>query len=372
MNDITNPNYCPLFFKGMYAWADGKQSHVGHCCVSGISEDIPTPDFYHPYLRTTRDTWHLEPRAGCYQCWDTERRGLVSNRQHHINWIKDLNVDPTTTELLRLDFTVGSACNAKCIMCNAGSSTTWAAEDAKFGIKKYRHNIKSGPDIDQITQIDVSNLKQVYFTGGEPFMSHRLTELLKHVQRTGNISELEFSCNTNGSVKPGDELIELWKQCKSVQVYCSIDAIGREFEYIRNPLNWNAVESNIKFMQSTGVQINIAVAVGVHNIDVLEDLYNWFQTLNLQEAEFAVNRCWGDLDLNSASEALKTVWRQQLAQVDRPWRDAVLSMVAETGQKNDAIWQRWLATIDRRRGYQWQQELPKLAIAKNKAQCYNP
>lgn len=369
MNDLSN-NYCPLFFKGMYAWADGQQSHVGHCCMSGISENIPVPDFQHSYLQTTRSTWSIEPRAGCNQCWDTERRGYTSNRQHYITWIKDLNVNPTTPELLRLDFSVGAVCNAKCIMCNAGSSTTWAAEDAKFGIKKYRHNIKPGADLDQITSIDVSKLKQVYFTGGEPMMSHRLVDLLKHIKNTGNIAELEFSCNTNGSILPSDELVELWKQCKSVDIHFSIDGIGREFEYIRNPLKWAEVESNIKFVKSLGVNVNIAVAVGVHNINVMPDLYDWFTSLALPASAFGVNCCWGELSLDSASETLKQVWRHWLSTLDQPWVGPVTSMIQSPGQPNDNVWQFRLMQIDMRRELNWKNELPKLAVAKNNATCY--
>lgn len=370
MINENNPNYCPLFFKGMYAWADGQQSHVGHCCISGISENIPKPDFNHSYLEATRSVWDQAQRKECNQCWDTERRGHTSARQHYITWAKDLKLDPVAPELLRLDFSVGSVCNAKCIMCSAGSSTTWAAEDAKFGHNKYRYNLKPGNDIDQITSIDVSKLKQVYFTGGEPLMSHRVVELLQHVKRTGNITELEFSCNTNGSILPNAELIDLWKQCKSVDVYFSIDGVGREFEYIRNPLKWQEVNSNIRTIKSLGVNINIAVAVGVHNIDIMPDIYAWFADFSLSDSAFGVNKCWGKLSLDSASEALKQVWRQKLQSIDAPWVEQVQSMIQSTGQHNDNLWQMWLMTIDQRRNYSWRNELPQLAIAKNNAVCY--
>jgi molybdenum cofactor biosynthesis enzyme MoaA len=362
MDDINNPNYCPLFFKGMYAWIDGQQSHVGHCCMSGASKNIPAPDFHHLYLEHTRNSWSAGPRAGCKQCWHTEQRGHTSNRQYHITWLKNQNLDPTTTELLRLDFSVGSLCNAKCIMCNAGSSTTWAAEDAKFGINKYRHNVKSVTDqLDQITSIDVSKLKQVYFTGGEPMMSNRMIMLLKHIKNTGNISQLEFSCNTNGSVLPGAELIELWNQCKSVDIHFSIDGVGREFEYIRNPLKWSEVESNIMFVKSLGFNVNIAMAVGVHNIDIMQDIHSWFISLHLPESAFVVNPCWGELSLDSASEELKQLWRQQLSTQTHSWTAAVASMIQSPGKSNDSVWQQWLAKIDLRRNCDWQHELPKLA-----------
>lgn len=372
MDDINNPNYCPLFFKGMYAWVDGHNSHVGHCCMSGISENIPAPDFYHPYLEKTRTSWNVSPRKDCKQCWDAEARGQTSNRQHYISWIKDLKSDLTTTELLRLDFTVGSVCNAKCIMCNAGSSTTWAAEDTKFGVKKYQHIIKAGADIDQISQIDVSKLKQIYFTGGEPFMSHRLIDMLKHIRLHGNISELEFSCNTNGSVEPSKELIELWQQCKDVNIYFSIDGTGNEFEYIRNPLKWNVVNSNIQFFKTLDVSINIAVSVGVHNIDIMPDIYAWFLSLSLPKSAFNVNRCWGDLNLDSASESLKQVWRENLRSIQQPWVSTVSSIIKTPGQRSDVVWEKWLDTIDRRRQLNWRADLPKLCVAKNKAACYTP
>lgn len=116
--------YCPLFFKGMYAWVNGSESHVGHCCLSGAGKNTKFPSFNDPYLERTRLTWDREQRSGCHQCWDAERRGETSVRQHHVIWARDLGLDPVKQELLSLDFSVGSGCNAKCITCHAGSSTT--------------------------------------------------------------------------------------------------------------------------------------------------------------------------------------------------------------------------------------------------------
>ena len=363
-------NYCPMFFKGMYTWVDGEQSHVGHCCISGISKNIARPDFDHPYLTITRNTWQSKPRPECHQCWKSEQQGNFSKRQNYIDWFKNTNLDPVVPELVTLDFSVGAVCNAKCIMCNGGSSTTWAAEDFKFGIKKYQHILKTTADTDQIRTLDVSKLRQLYITGGEPLMSSRVQSLLEHIKQNGDISNLEFSCNTNGSVFPDDQLIELWQQCRSVDLHFSIDATGKEFEYIRNPLKWDKVDANIRAVKQLKLNVNIAVAAGVHNIDTLPDLYAWFQTLELPSNAFSVNQCWGQLGFDSASESLKQVWRDNLNSIQQPWVDTVQRMISNAGQAHDQTWQHWLKNIDRRRNFQWQEQLPKLAIAKNKAACY--
>lgn len=369
MDYFDNPNYCPLFFKGMYAWVDGKQSHVGHCCMSGISPDIGSPDFDHPYLELTRETWNQGLRKECRQCWETEQRGYESSRQQHIVWLKDSGHDPISKELLRLDFSVGSVCNAKCISCNGGSSTTWAAEDYKFGINKHKYSLKPGNDQEQITSIDVGKLEQLYFTGGEPFMSTRPVELLQHIKRNGDIGKLTVQSNTNGSVRPSDELIDLWKQCSTVEIYFSIDAVGRAFEYIRNPLSWKEVKENLEFVKSlsNNIHVKIAPVVGVHNIDSFVDMYQWFVTLNLPEESLCIHRCWGDLDLANASEALKAVWREKF-NVENSWAQQLSSMIAWPGISNDARWIKWLNEMDRRRNYHWRDELPGLASSLVQAQ----
>lgn len=367
MIHTEHPNYCPLFFKGMYVWANGLEATVGHCCLSGSSSLMPQPNFYHASLEHTRHTWAEQRRSGCKQCWDTEQRGFSSMRQHHITWLKDAAVDPVTTELLRLDFAVGTLCNAKCIMCNSNSSSAWAAEDFKFGVKQHRHNQKPVPDIDQITNLDVSKLRQLYITGGEPMMSQRPVELLNHIKQNGTLSELEFSLNTNGSILPDTELRELLAQCKQVDFWFSIDGTGREFEYIRNPLKWAEVDANIRTVKSLGVNVNIAVAVGVHNIDIMPDIYKWCQSLDLPAAALGINRCWGALDVDFASEALRTVWRKKLQLIDEPWVSTVQSMIAAPGGKIDFKWEKWLSAIDQRRNFNWRDELPLLADAKNKA-----
>lgn len=353
----------------MYAWVDGQQSHVGHCCMSGTSPNGPLPEFTNPYLESTRQTWAQGPRPECRQCWETEQRGYESSRQQHINWLKNSNKDPITKELLRLDFSVGSVCNAKCITCNSGSSTTWAAEDYKFGGNKHKYSLKSNNDIDQITSIDVSKLEQVYFTGGEPFMSSRPAELLRHIQRNGNIKKLQVQSNTNGSTQPSKELIDLWGQCNSVEIYFSIDAVGRAFEYIRNPLVWKEVEQNLKFVQSLGTNIHVKISpvIGVHNIDNFIDTYQWFTSLGLPEESLCIHRCWGDLDVANASESLKIIWREKF-NFRHSWAKQLSSMIEQPGIDHNAQWIRRLNEIDRRRNYQWRNELPELATSLKQSQ----
>lgn len=369
MNPYDNPNYCPLFFKGMYTRVSDTTTHVGHCCVSGISPRMPMPDFDHAYLESTRQSWHLAPRKECYQCWETEKHGHPSNRQRYISWLKNSSKDPLTKELLRLEVSVGPVCNAKCITCNSTSSSTWAAEDYNFGIRphKYTQPPDSGPD--QIDNIDVSKLEQLYFTGGEPLLSPRIAELLSHIERNGNIGELQLEFNTNGSILPSDDLVDSWKKCKSVEIYFSLDAVGRAFEYIRNPLTWHKVEQNVRFIKSLGPNIHVKISptVGVHNIDAFEDIYQWFTTLELPKNALCIHRCWGDLDLDYASESLKKVWRKKL-NPRSAWARQLLSMIEPPGGSHNHRWINQLKIIDQRRNFQWQEELPGLAASLSQAQ----
>ena len=52
--------------------------------------------------------------------------------------------------------------------------------------------------------------------------------------------------NTNGSIFPDDNLMQLLDECKSVHFLLSIDDIGDRFSMLRYPNKWSVVEENIK------------------------------------------------------------------------------------------------------------------------------
>lgn len=373
----NHPNYCPLYYKGLALIEQSDDTaSISLCCESKEFSVIDSSfDFINDdFLNKFRTSWQQSPLPNCKTCWIAQSLGKYNSREVNIEWIEKNSIDdPDTIALTRLDYIVGNLCNAKCIICNSNFSSAWAAEDHKFGIP----SVKLPKMSDQksfINNIDFSSLKQLYLTGGEPLMSHKSWAILRKIKQQKSLSDLQLRISTNASVLPDREMISFWKECQSVDIFASLDGIGTPYEYMRYPLRWKEIESNLEKMSaiSDNVHINISIAVGVHNIDELPNIYQWFlrkqQQWNLEPHAFGINYVQGNLSLEAASTVLLEIWKQTLVNLpssDEPWISQVLPYLESlAGQPDNERWQKYLSMIDHRRGLNWKDHLPLLANKK--------
>jgi hypothetical protein len=154
----------------------------------------------------------------------------------------------------------------------------------------------------------------------------------------------------------------------------SLDGTGSEFEYIRNPLSWETVEQNVRWWNEQnipGLKFNIAFVLGIYNIDIAEDTYNWYKDMSRtyeKMAGFAIQPCYGILALDYSSVILKRVWAEKYTGSDYI-HSTVRSMLDKSpNADHDDNWQKHLNKIDSRRNLDWTQRLPKLYDALKKSQ----
>jgi sulfatase maturation enzyme AslB (radical SAM superfamily) len=371
-----NPYYCPLIFQGLYVEkVNNNQVKTAACCLNRPGPAVDEIDFEHDtYLQHQRQqVLQQQPPEGCAICYRVDSQGGKSARQLAMeNFPKS-----TTLELHKLDYNVDPVCNARCIQCGSYYSSAWAAEDQLYGKASVR--ISNQTLRNNISQnVDVSQVNNLYFNGGEPLLSKEPLDILQKIDQQGNLKKLNLSLNTNGSIRPSDEMINLWKRCSSVVINFSIDATGTAFEYIRNPLSWNTVKENIQWLSEQNIpkiDIGVAYTIGIHNIDLVESTQDWFreQSKNWKNtAHFYVNPCVGTLALEYASTELKQVWMDLYPDLDAlpesDWRRlARREMEKPNTAGGNSIWLSHLEMIDQRRNLNWQTSLPGLYSAYKKS-----
>jgi len=373
----SNPYYCPLLFQGLYVEkVSNSQVRVAACCLNQPGPVVDQIDFEHdPYLQHQRhQVLQQQPPPGCETCYQDELNGTRSARQDAIQNFPENNY---FVQVRKLDYNVDPICNAKCIQCTAYYSSSWAAEDQAHEkrIPRFfnhtRHN--------NLTQsIDVTTVHDLYFNGGEPMLSQEPLAILKKIDQVGNLKNLVLSLNTNGSVLPCDELVDLWKRCRSIRINFSIDAIGDAFEYIRNPLDWTTVYQNLCWMANLDIPrlvINIAYTMGVHNIDLVQETQSWAlkQSKNWKNYKnFYVKPCGGPLSLEHVSINLKQAWLNLYPELTNlpqlEWQKVACQELKKVNEHcTDQLWQDHLGMIDQRRGLDWKISLPELYRAYKKS-----
>lgn len=299
---------------------------LGVCCLSTPmhAEKI---DFYNnKHLQTVRNSWSqgVWPMA-CSNCKQNENQGLVSRRQGSNSWYRDNGMYNADVELVRLDYWTGDLCNLACMICGPEFSSVWKQE------LNYPISSKKTVVNDFWTSLDTSHLRYVHFNGGEPLLSK---EHVKFLHALPNKNLIHINYNTNGTVLPSQELIDLWSQYKLVQLDFSIDDIGSRFEYQRYPARWKQVVDNLQwFINHAPHNCMFAVntTVSMLNYHSLDNLNSWLKE------NFYLSRFTDPIE-----------HRQQLA----------IGKLATTASRELAIG--FLDSCDARRGTDWRTTFPEL------------
>jgi len=264
----------------------GKKISLGQTSFNDIRDNS--------YMRNLRQQFlKAEKPETCRRCWAEENSGRVSKRMHTLDRLKHMINDDEWTEdskpLMFLDLKLGNICNLKCRICGSWSSSTYAAEEIRYQQNKKDNfhyvMMKLGrwPREEQRFWQDLENnmsqIRYLEFTGGEPFMIQEHFDLLQKLADRDYAKEIEVHYNTNGTIFPaGAE--EIWRHFKHVEIAFSIDDVGKRFEYQRSNAQWEEVNSNIEMFRqmrnrNNNISLQVCTTVNVFNIFYLADVAAW-------------------------------------------------------------------------------------------------
>lgn len=301
-----------------------QEDKISSCCLMATWK-VNFIDFDNDTrLNEIRKTWLSGnwPDA-CINCKKTEDAGKISRRQSVNMWYDENNIQEG--KLARIDYWTGNICNLRCAICGPENSIAWQKE---LGISKQTREIVTN---NSWKNLDLTYLRWIHFNGGEPLLIDEHIELLKSIP---NPSQVHLNYNTNGTVRPSIELIKLWEKFKLVQIDFSIDGIGKRFEYMRYPANWNQVKENLFWFRNTmpvNTMFDINATISILNQACIKDTQTWFfQNYNQNRlgdpVVFRTQDAYGCLSLNA--------------------------------DKSAAI--KYLDSLDKRRGTNWKEIFPEL------------
>lgn len=212
-------------------------------------------------------------KNNCEVCILNEKSGVISRRQSTNSFTKDNNLSLDKIQSIGLRY--GTLCNLKCMICDVSRSSSWYNDTIKLGKNvrpKYKYNKNIIPSLEVVFQdIDLSQIRYVSFHGGEPLIQPYPIEFLKKVDR----QNINVVFNTNGSVFPNKELLNLLNECKKVQFLLSIDDVGDRFDLLRFPNKWKVVLENIKKFKQTKHELKITNCISSLNVWYMDEFYKW-------------------------------------------------------------------------------------------------
>lgn len=261
----------------------------------------------------------------CQCCWTLEDQYLTSDRQLKnaaLDYYWDKNIEDIfkmaqnnqLNDVLMLKLITSYTCNATCVSCNSSSSSSWYPLEQKmsgnFPIRSY-----SFIDIAEVKKnVDFKKLVALSLIGGEPLYEKKNFDLLEHILDLGNKS-IFISVVTNGSVPLSSRQKHVLSQFKNLNFSVSIDGTERVFEYMRYPLQWNELLTNLKFFKE--ITDNISSNYTLSNLNVLyhNETVKWFNDNKIPYANNPIMRpSW--LRPHSLPESVKQVLKTKLNSVD--------------------------------------------------------
>jgi sulfatase maturation enzyme AslB (radical SAM superfamily) len=192
-----------------------------------------------------------------------------------------------------IDYSVGNLCNLKCVICGPQSSTAWIPDyqrlhpDASINELQYQKFNQIEIDNPEV----LKNITSVHFHGGgEPLLSSSHVNLLKKIRAVKGLADVRVFYNTNGTQQAPQAVLDLWSECRLVELYFSIDDVGARFDYQRTGADWRTVQDNLTWYRNRmphNHMFNINCVWSYLNFYSLPDLVDWYRT------NFATNR-YGD------------------------------------------------------------------------------
>jgi MoaA/NifB/PqqE/SkfB family radical SAM enzyme len=205
-------------------------------------------------------------------------------------------------------------------------------------------------------------VKSVSFLGGEPFESPVPLEFLKLLKNThGSLHDVAVHFQTNGSIKPNDELMGLAAECAKIKFNLSIDAVGKRFEYHRYPLRWERIESTIKYVRNLNLgNLKFVCLATLTPLNVLyyNELEDWtketFDTAEL--ISLKPNKSVGQIDLRHTPILLRHEVYKKFGE-DHP----VSKLFTGLGSMKPQSCVAYLDQLDQYRKTDWRKTFPEIS-----------
>ena len=213
------------------------------------------------------------PKSCEQNCWHAEERGAESPRMVQ-GGRQRIDAYPITRPTI-MDLTLDFNCNLSCSYCSKEYSSTWlrdVLDNGDYAIEGYESDRFSGNARDRImvraSQDEFRNnqkrkslldecmeqldgLEKLVITGGEPFLSKELTELLEKAQ---GVREVIVYTGLGVGRSRFEMIVDRIKDFDNVTLWISMENIDDLLEFNRYGLVWQEAESKIEHLRKAGIR----------------------------------------------------------------------------------------------------------------------
>lgn len=292
-----NKYFCSLPWTHLRLDASG-QTGVSPCCWYDISylhkvdPDHPSHSYVQKhglkkamnqkaFKQIRKNMLNGVPTKGCFRCYDEEKlHGFSMRTAANDSYV--ITDQPLTEDFLHTKFieiSLDNTCNLECKMCSSRYSTKLRRRDDLIGNKVYP-NIVYDPTL--LDDLDLNHVEKIKFLGGEPLLSKHHLPFLKKFPM---YNKLTLLYNTNATMLPSHEAIEIMKQVKSMNFIISCDGIYKYNDYQRWGSKFETVIENGLKIKDTFKNIQWFTFLNTFtllNLNAYAKTVSWFKSNNIE------------------------------------------------------------------------------------------
>jgi len=263
--------FCIAPWLSIHTWPDGK---TFPCClwnsgdpVGNINNESLEQIWNNEKMKQTR-TGMLkgEKISSCKRCYHLEDTGDISYRQriNKEHWDKINYIDSTDKDgnlnIMNLhlwDIRISNFCNFKCRSCGFGLSSSWYSDAVALGQtpEKALININDKSSFMDMLEPHYDCVDEIYFAGGEPLMMPEHYQILDKLIELGRTDvNIRYSTNFSKMSFKGKHIFEYWEKFPNLELYISIDGVGKIGEYVRKGYDDKVFEQNVSDYKNSGIQ----------------------------------------------------------------------------------------------------------------------
>jgi len=284
--------FCLAPWLSIHTWPDGK---TFPCCiwnsnepVGNINDESLKDIWNNDTMRRTRiGMLNEEKISSCRRCYHLEETGDKSYRQriNKEHWDKIDYIDGTDSDgnlrIMNLhlwDIRISNFCNFKCRSCGLGLSSSWYSDSKALGQnpEKALININDKASFMDMLEPHYDCVDEIYFAGGEPLMMPEHYQILDKLLELGRTDvNIRYSTNFSNMSFKGKHIFEYWKKFPNLELYVSIDGVGKVGEYVRKGYDDKLFNQNVIDYKNSKVKHTdyaYAITYGVLNYLHLFDM----------------------------------------------------------------------------------------------------
>ena len=290
---IEKPDtFCLAPWVSIHTWPDGK---VFPCCLWNSRDPVGNVN-----AQSLEEIWNNEKMKkirrsflkgeklkSCDRCFHLEdtvdqsyRQRINRDHKDKMHYVNETNQDGSLNimNLHLWDVRISNFCNFKCRSCGLGLSSSWYSDSKALGEKadKALININDKASFMDMLEPHYNCVDEIYFAGGEPLVMPEHYQILDRLLELGRTDvNIRYSTNFSKLTFKGKHIFDYWKHFPNLELYISIDGVGKIGEYVRKGFDDKLFYDNIMAFKKSGLKVRdygYAITYGTLNYLHLFDM----------------------------------------------------------------------------------------------------